>query len=107
MLFRSAESEMQAARVDDDRGVEPVNGRFVREPGGRQRCDGAADFCVMPDGQGEEVRRSGFRLASAIVVSSSRGVVLWATRSSLVAFCGGRYEIAPCGMGPSFRACVC
>ena len=47
-----AEGEVQAARVDDDGGVETVDGRFVREPGGRQRRDCAAECCVMPDGQG-------------------------------------------------------
>lgn len=32
-----AEGEVQAARIDDDGGVEPFDGGFVREPGGRQR----------------------------------------------------------------------
>ena len=32
-----AEGEVQAARVDDDGGVEPFDGRVVREPGGCQR----------------------------------------------------------------------
>ena len=31
------EGEVQAARVDDDGGVEPFDGGFVGEPGGRQR----------------------------------------------------------------------
>ena len=32
-----AEGEVQAARVDDDGGVQSFDGWFVREPGGRQR----------------------------------------------------------------------
>ena len=33
----NAEGEVQAARVDHDGGVEPFDGRVVREPRGRQR----------------------------------------------------------------------
>ena len=44
--------EVQVARVDDNGGVETVNGWLVCEPGGRQRQDYAVECCVMPNGEG-------------------------------------------------------
>ncbi len=61
-----AEGEVQTARVDDDGGVEPVDGRFVREPGGRQRRDGAAELCVVANGEGEEVGRAALQLVGGV-----------------------------------------
>ena len=63
-----AEGEVQTARVDDYGGVEPVDGRFVCEPGGRQRRDGAAELCVVADGEGEEVGRAPLRLGGVVRV---------------------------------------
>ena len=46
--------------MDDDGGVEPVDGGLVREPGGRQCRNGVAQVGVVADGESEEVRGSGF-----------------------------------------------
>lgn len=44
------ECEMQAARLDDDGRVDPVDRGVVREPGGREHLHGAAEVGVVTDG---------------------------------------------------------
>jgi len=90
-----AKREMQTAWIDDDGRVEALNRRFVREPGGRQRRHGAAEFWVMADGEGEEVGRSGSgrRLGVLLLVWFRR------TRRTVV---GG--AISPWSISLSFRA---
>ena len=50
-----AEREVQAARLDDDGGVEPLDRWVVCEPGGGERLHGAAEVGVVADGEREEV----------------------------------------------------
>ena len=50
-----AEREVQAARVDDDGGVEPLDWWIVCEPGGSERLHSAAEVGVVADGEREEV----------------------------------------------------
>ncbi len=56
-----AEREVQAARLDDDGGIDPVDRWVVGEPGGRERLHGATEVGVVADGEREEVGRAGCR----------------------------------------------
>ena len=60
----SAEPEVQPGRLDDDGGIETVDRRIVREPGGHERLHGAAEVDVVADGEREEVGRAGCRALS-------------------------------------------
>ena len=54
-----AEREVQAARLDDDGGVEPLDWWVVCEPGGSERLYGAAEVGMVADGEREEVGWAG------------------------------------------------
>jgi len=47
-----AEGKVRVAWVDDNEGVETVNGWLMCEPGGCQHQDYAVECCVMPNGEG-------------------------------------------------------
>ena len=93
-----AEGEVQAARVDDDGRVEALDGRFVRQPGGRQRRHGVAELGVMADREGQEMGRS--RVYFFRVVAGGRPLLLWRTASLPLLLAGigggGTVEIVPC-----------
>ena len=55
--------------MDDDGRVQAFDGRFVREPGRRQRRDRVAELGVMADWEGEEMRRSRLRLGLGLGLS--------------------------------------
>ena len=70
-----AKCEIEAARLDDDGGVEPVDRWVVREPGSRERLHGAAEVVMVADGEREEVVSAAGVLL--LVVGVPRGRAFW------------------------------
>ena len=67
-------------RADDDEGVEPFDGRFVREP---ERQDHIAGLRVMTSGKGEEMGQPGLEvvqvLSSGVEIASCPAMGGWET----------------------------